>query len=153
MGAPGMSGPSVTRRPPCSAEKKQKISGALRRLPVGIPARRAIMRRYQRKALALVRVFSLTEPQFFALIGAPCVYCGAPPAQEFGLRTPADRIVYNGVDQREPGRGYTCGNAVSCCWTCNKAKSGMTPQEFLAWARKVVEKNQATPLAQSGLGA
>jgi hypothetical protein len=54
-----------------------------------------------------------------------CAYCGIKPA--------------NGLDQVVAAQGYHTGNLVPCCWTCNRAKSTMTQDEFIAWLKRIVE--------------
>jgi hypothetical protein len=44
---------------------------------------------------------------------------------------------YNGLDRIKNAEGYTFENVVSCCYICNRAKSTMTQEEFLAWISRV----------------
>lgn len=56
----------------------------------------------------------------------PCYYCG-------------DEIKTIGIDRIDSGQGYTLGNLVSCCKTCNYAKGKMTKEEYANHCRKVVD--------------
>lgn len=42
-----------------------------------------------------------------------------------------------GIDRLNNDKGYTVENIVSCCSICNKAKSNLTMEEFLAWIERI----------------
>lgn len=46
-------------------------------------------------------------------------------------------FIYSGIDRVDNSIGYTEGNVVPCCITCNKAKSKQTSEEFLKWVQRV----------------
>ena len=84
-------------------------------------------------------VFLLTKEEFRKLTSGNCFYCDAIPNQI----TYADskhswkRYTHNGIDRIDNTKGYIIDNCVSCCKTCNFAKSQMSQQEFLNWAERV----------------
>lgn len=72
-----------------------------------------------------------------SLVSMPCTYCGAEWSRE--IRRVSDSIKINGIDRKDPSIGYTKENCVPCCTTCNRAKQGMLPDQFIRWARSVVD--------------
>lgn len=60
--------------------------------------------------------FRLTKKSFKRVINKKCYYCGTQKA--------------GGIDRYINERGYYHGNIVPCCWTCNRAKSNMSPLDF-----------------------
>ncbi|WP_146203669.1 hypothetical protein [Azospirillum sp. TSO5] len=39
-------------------------------------------------------------------------------------------MLFNGIDRKDPLKGYTTENCVPCCFEINRAKSDMTIDEF-----------------------
>jgi hypothetical protein len=87
--------------------------------------------------------FFLDKEKFRALTKANCHYCGQPPSQvQKGTRrdkpnSPWSHYTYSGIDRHVNHLGYTEFNSVPCCFTCNRAKANMDPEEFLAWAARL----------------
>ena len=82
--------------------------------------------------------YNLTEEQFKELTQKDCYYCGIKPKQiikwgggKFGP------YIYNGLDRINNDKGYGLDNVVSCCKTCNGAKSKLTLQEFRDWVKRI----------------
>jgi len=98
-----------------------------------------ILLRY--KAGAKVRGFSwtLSRKRFKLLILSPCTYCGG------GFINPSDgRGRYmppkvTGVDRKNPRKGYTPENCVSCCGRCNRMKWSLSQKEFLEAVKQIGE--------------
>jgi hypothetical protein len=44
---------------------------------------------------------------------------------------------FNGVDRVNNELPYTISNTAGCCWTCNRAKSNMSREEFEDWAKRL----------------
>lgn len=44
----------------------------------------------------------------------------------------------NGIDRRDPNKGYTVENCVPCCEQCNYAKLDYTEDEYVNHCREVV---------------
>jgi hypothetical protein len=78
--------------------------------------------------------FSLTQDELNNLIFLPCFYCGDSPGTG-----PTDRV---GLDRVDPDKGYIKENVIPCCWTCNRAKSVLTQEEFFELCKKIVIKHK-----------
>ena len=77
--------------------------------------------------------WDLTKDQIRHLTNQPCFYCGIEPSQTCSPPTYNGAYIYNGIDRIDNTKGYTIDNVISCCKTCNGAKSAMTVEEFKAW--------------------
>lgn len=115
-------------------------------LPVGEAALRFLWRSYRDSAKRRGVVFSLSLSEFKILTSQVCCYCGAPPSSIVGKHYNGD-YTYNGIDQREPGKGYTRRNSVSCCKVCNRAKFTMSEHEFKAWLSRAARHSSSFLLA------
>jgi hypothetical protein len=69
--------------------------------------------------------FELTMPDFMTLWQQPCSYCG-------------DTIATIGIDRVDNSIGYTLGNCVPCCETCNKMKRMQSREQFLERCQRIV---------------
>ena len=130
---------------------QQEISAAKlkhRILPVGEAFVNSLFSRYRQQAKERRREFTLTKEQFEAEITKPCFYCGAKPvipvwAQNStgwkGYSTWNGVVPCNGLDRVDNAVGYIRSNIVAACATCNMAKTDMQVQEFVDWARRLVE--------------
>lgn len=85
-------------------------------------------------------IFDLSYDDVKELVTQPCYYCGSTYSnchrsksneQEYGA------FYYNGIDRVDNDIGYIKDNVVSCCATCNRAKSTMSQTEFYNWIQKV----------------
>lgn len=81
--------------------------------------------------------FELTLIQFISLVKQSCYYCGAAPRVTCWSKSVAIQAPMNGVDRKYPQIGYLLTNCVPCCGQCNRAKSLMPPEDFVAWARAI----------------
>ena len=70
--------------------------------------------------------FSLSFDQFMTFWQKPCHYCNDP-------------IATVGLDRRDGQQGYTLGNVVPCCRTCNTGKMSLNSAEYIAHCLKVVK--------------
>jgi 5-methylcytosine-specific restriction endonuclease McrA len=116
----------------------------------GSVARNCLVSNYRIGARERNLEFSLTHEECGALFLADCHYCSAPPSQtvRFGHKNQYS-MLYNGIDRIDNNRGYVAENCVSCCKTCNSAKGTLTPAEFRAWAKRLVDTMLFTPQATS----
>lgn len=103
-----------------------------------------LMKNYQFSANKRNLSFNLTYDDFKLLLSKECFYCGSKPIEhrikkaKQGKRR--DRfLLYNGIDRIANTIGYTLSNCVSCCKTCNIAKSTLTKNSFLAWIYQVAK--------------
>ena len=62
-----------------------------------------------------------------------CHYCGAEHSNNMLYNQPNFKynFIYNGIDRICSSKGYIQGNVVTCCRTCNVAKSDMSYKEFI----------------------
>jgi hypothetical protein len=80
--------------------------------------------------------FSITLEEFAAISGQNCTYCNSPPRTRKYTKW---LITLNGVDRVDSSKGYTSGNVVPCCTTCNLAKLDKTTAEFAEWIDMVAK--------------
>ncbi len=73
------------------------------------------------------------------LTARPCVFCGDNGTSTMNTRR--GRFNYTGVDRIDSDKGYILGNVQPCCWTCNRAKSNMSQDDFLAWVSRLIAHN------------
>jgi hypothetical protein len=86
---------------------------------------------YRQNAKRDHREFLLTTDQFRCITSRPCQYCGS-----------TEQI---GVDRVDNALGYVVENSVPCCWTCNKWKSNMSREQFLAHNKKIHSYSPTNP--------
>lgn len=84
------------------------------------------------KAKKRGKEWTLEREEAFKLIISDCHYCGFKP------EWPTTRV---GIDRVDNAIGYITSNCVPCCFTCNSAKGVMMHDEFMAWIKRVYEKN------------
>jgi 5-methylcytosine-specific restriction endonuclease McrA len=98
----------------------KEISKARRKVD-NLAIKRRIYGNYRRGALRRKHDFSLTEDQFFHIIGLPCFYCGEKPSMKYKMDYKHD-FKNNGIDRIDNNIGYIMENSVPCCFTCNRSK-------------------------------
>jgi len=96
---------------------------------------------YQQNAKHRNLEFSLTSSDFEKLTKEKCHYCGIEPSLKFNENKPGRNGFYlcNGIDRIKNEIGYIRSNCVTCCKTCNAAKSSMTYEEFITWVDRLVQ--------------
>ncbi len=122
-----------------------ELSGIVRRLPNGGAARNANLLKYKNAAKYRNLEWSLSDTQFDILTSGNCFYCGIEPRQICKASRSCrqtSQVIYNGIDRIDNTKGYIEGNAVSCCKICNRAKSNMSQEDFLSWAKRVAEHSE-----------
>jgi len=83
----------------------------------------------------------LSRDEWLELAQRNCVYCGEGPSNIRRASVPhAKDFSYNGIDRIDSSRGYEQGNVQPACWICNRAKSNMSHEEFVAWVCKVANQ-------------
>lgn len=127
------------RKRSCGCYKKEFSRQA--RLPGNITAKKHLLGWYKQGAKKRNISFELTEKDFFKLTKENCFYCGQEPSRVIRPRNgpldPNRFYTCNGIDRFDSGLGYTIDNCVTCCASCNKAKSDMSFEEFIAWIKRV----------------
>lgn len=106
----------------------------------GFQARNYIFLNYRSKAKQRGRTWDLDFEQFCSLTQSACAYCGEPPSNSTRDRNGPGVFTYNGLDRVDPARGYTPDNVVPACIVCNRAKSDMSRDDFLAWVGRVASR-------------
>ncbi len=117
------------------AGSDQSSCGCLRKADPEQTGFKAVLKNYRRSAIARGIAFELTIQEFQSLIEGNCRYCGVGPSNVWKWKTFA--YVYNGIDRLNSSIGYRADNVVTCCKTCNMAKSQMFEDEFLEWICRV----------------
>jgi hypothetical protein len=111
--------------------------GDARRLPSGVSALRALLRRFKYDAQKRGYSWALTDAQTKLLIQQPCFYCGELPTQVSAHPQQNGTYTYTGLDRKDNTRGYELDNVVACCKYCNYAKGERTIEIFLAWVARI----------------
>ncbi len=94
--------------------------------------------RYRKNAASRNHIFELTEEEFGHLCFQDCFYCQSPPELVVSeeLWCGKDHPV-SGVDRLDSSKGYSLGNVVPCCKTCNLMKNTLSKQTFLEQIAKI----------------
>jgi len=84
--------------------------------------------------------FQLTKEQFEYFVKNNCFYCGCEPNRVANPRSVNfGHLLRNGIDRINNDIGYVFDNCISCCTTCNTAKSKRTIEEFLLKIKTIYE--------------
>jgi hypothetical protein len=82
--------------------------------------------------------FKLEKEEFFKLTSSSCHYCNKPPSQKISrIHDKNKSYTFNGIDRKDPNRGYSTDNVVPCCKHCNFAKHIMGYKEFLQLVKQI----------------
>lgn len=111
----------------------------MRRLEYGESSKRAILRQYKKNALARGYKFLLTDEQCEELFKMNCFYCGTSPSNVFKLKQFYGEYRYNGLDRKDPSKGYETDNVVSCCGRCNLKKLTMNFDDFIEAIKRIYD--------------
>lgn len=99
---------------------------------------KSILRTYKHCARKRNLIFDLNEKEFIQLILGNCFYCGCATSNS---RKPqslsCSNFKYNGIDRLNNERGYYSDNCVSCCNTCNSAKSTLNNFDFFILCKNI----------------
>lgn len=119
---------------------RTKSCGCITKLPQGIAAINLLYRGYRRKADSRNLIFSISLEEFEFLTKQNCHYCGRHPnnsAQNWSTHRLNGDYIFNGIDRKNNEMGYTFSNSLPCCKICNRAKSNMDYEAFVAWINGV----------------
>jgi hypothetical protein len=97
-------------------------------------AQRKMFNNYKNGAISRGYSFDLTEEQFVSISTSNCHYCGIEPSNVQIIY--GDTFVLNGIDRKDNNIGYAVDNCLPCCSICNRAKSDMPYDDFVAWIRR-----------------
>ena len=131
----------ITRNCGCITKEKWKFNRGLRRsrkLPKGESSFRTLLSHYKEGAERRNLNWDLSKEEFHFLTKQNCFYCGKSPIQEIlSCKQANGSYFYNGLDRIDSNKGYTKENSVPCCKICNRSKSDLTYNEFIAWIKRV----------------
>ena len=85
-----------------------------------------IVRSYRYSAKKRGYEWNLTDKDVQSIVEMPCEYCKV------------DGNPYVGIDRKDNKTGYSVGNVVPCCSTCNYAKGKMGYENWNAWLDRLV---------------
>ena len=101
---------------------------------------------YKKGALDRDLEFCLSREEFKFLTKQNCHYCNSQPntyisnAYVKGITTAGvehGKYIYNGIDRKDNLTGYSLQNSVSCCKICNRGKSSMGYDDFVAYINQI----------------
>jgi hypothetical protein len=101
-----------------------------RRLPLHHAEISTILIQYKTNARRRGLEWGLTREDVECLIKRACHYCGKINGNRTRTRPHPD-FWHNGIDRKDPAKGYFINNVVPCCGTCNLAKQSLTDIEFI----------------------
>jgi len=102
-------------------------------------ARNRVLADYKCKAKLRHLNFGLTGEEFDKLIQGECYWCGGGLSNTCTM--PRHTLKYNGIDRLDNFAGYTSGNCVSCCRSCNIMKNDLSEKEFLKRLKRILDKH------------
>ena len=110
------------------------------KMPYGEAAKLDTLRKYKLSAIERGHEFLLSGEEAYDLFQGTCHYCGLPPSTVSGKDRGMNGIyLYNGIDRVDNSKGYTVGNCVTCCATCNRMKGVREYREFVDWLDRVTK--------------
>lgn len=96
-----------------------------------------LMNRYKYSAKKRNFSFDLEFDAFYNIIKQNCHYCNIEPKQSRIVKRCKETVIYNGIDRIDSKEGYKISNCVACCFTCNRAKSDMSYDQFIEYLNRV----------------
>lgn len=97
-----------------------------------------IFKDYAQQAKRRGYEYTLTLEESYELFISNCHFCGESPSNtKTHGKNKTISFNYQGIDRKDPSKGYVSGNCLPCCKHCNYAKREMTYEEFLKWVEKV----------------
>ncbi len=123
----------------CNDCGPRRAASLRKKLQPGLAVFRSLVSSYRVGANRRGILFALSEPECRQLFIAVCWYCGCAPGRvkRTKSRFKSETFVYNGIDRLNSSCGYESGNVVTCCPICNRAKSDLSLDEFLAWVDRI----------------
>lgn len=130
--------------------KFRKHLSQIKRLAPGRAGRNAVLGVYKTTARRRSLKWNLTDAQFDILVTGDCFYCGDGPSSTFSFKNRKQLLgthsdfKYNGIDRIDSNLDYIMDNAVTCCKTCNRAKSDLPVEEFYTWIKRLTVFQEST---------
>lgn len=97
-----------------------------------------IYKTYRLNAKKKKRAFDLSLEGAIELFTSDCHYCKSEPTNSYSGG--GSTWMYNGIDRKDNGLGYTLDNVVPCCRICNIGKAGLGYEEYMDWINGVAER-------------
>ena len=113
------------------SSKNSSSCGCVRKVSAELAGARKVYRSYRKHAAEQGRSFTLSFKSFYRIVKKPCHYCGSPPSNNAATKSRSQRFAYNGIDRYRQDGGYTRGNSLPCCRTCNFMKGPMDANGFI----------------------
>ncbi len=120
----------------CGCKKAENHSRA-KRGEYGVGIMNTLVYAYKRNAEKRELSFELSDEQVVGLFSGCCHYCGESPSKIVTKKNMYGSFTYNGIDRLDNDLGYSVGNSVSCCETCNYLKNSYSETEFLDIVEKI----------------
>lgn len=79
--------------------------------------------------------FLMSKEIFENLVFSSCSFCGQIPNTPVNYRG-REIALYNGIDRINGNKPYTDDNTQTCCWICNRAKGGLSTEQFNDWIKR-----------------
>jgi hypothetical protein len=98
---------------------------------------------YKKNAGYRNMTFELTKEQFRELVDSPCCYCGREKSMAHKRLISNGAYLCNGVDRANNALGYTAGNSVPCCTSCNFMKKCLSATDFVNACKAVADYQAA----------
>ena len=99
---------------------------------------------YKRAALRRGYEWNLSKKEFREIISKQCYYCGIPPESKYttSSETPIieNILIYNGVDRKNNGVGYSKENCITACGICNRMKMNLGYEQFIYKIKQIHKK-------------
>lgn len=128
----------------CGIKNRIIVAGINRRKPNAEALKNGLIHAYKGNAKRRGINFTLTKKDCIILFESNCYYCGVEPTSVYKRKKAYGCYKYNGIDRIDNSKGYEIKNVVSCCSTCNYAKSDMSVSKFLTWINNVYTYNKLT---------
>ena len=85
--------------------------------------------------------FQLTLEHFTQIIQSDCDLCGKPPSQVLTYtKVWPEPFKYTTVDRIDSSGSYIAGNVRPLCWVCNKMRSNMSDDDFIAHISRILSR-------------
>ena len=90
--------------------------------------------------------FFLSKEEFAGIISQRCYWCGVAPRPR-GSHRAVGKFTCTDIDRVDNTAGYIVSNCVACCKQCNVAKNNYTVEDFLEWAKRLIEHQKGKELS------
>ena len=126
----------------CKTIEAVRQTGINSRLSEGEAAGNATLLTYIKNAKKRNIKFELSSDEFFWLTKQDCYYCGDKPSNKYKSISNCGDYIYNGIDRVNSKEGYNFNNCVSCCRSCNLAKTDKSIEDHNEWLKRLVNHNK-----------